>query len=245
MVTGAIHGWASATTIGLLAGFAALLAAFFVTEARSAAPLLPLAFFGNRSATAANLAGLLLGGVMSPTFVFLSLYMQQVLGYSPVQAGLALLVTPVGLIVCCGLAQGLVTRIGARLVLTAGMLGFAAAQALFIRLPATGAYTTHLLPGFVIVSAALGLALVADVIASVAGVKASDAGLASGLINTSQQAGGAIGLAITSSVAASFATAALHAGHTRAAALIGGYHDAFTIAGALAIAAAIAAATLL
>jgi EmrB/QacA subfamily drug resistance transporter len=245
MVTGAIHGWASATTIGLLAGFAALLAAFFVTEARSAAPLLPLAFFGNRSATAANLAGLLLGGVMSPTFVFLSLYMQQVLGYSPVQAGLALLVTPVGLIICCGLAQGLVTRIGARLVLTAGMLGFAAAQALFIRLPATGAYTTHLLPGFVIVSAALGLALVADVIASVAGVKASDAGLASGLINTSQQAGGAIGLAITSSVAASFATAALHAGHARAAALIGGYHDAFTIAGALAIAAAIAAATLL
>jgi hypothetical protein len=125
------------------------------------------------------------------------------------------------------------------------MLGFAAVQVLFIRLPATGAYATHLLPGFVIVSAALGLAFVADVIASVAGVKAADAGLASGLINASQQTGGAIGLAITSSVAANCTSALLHAGRPHAAALTGGYHDAFTIAGALAVAAAVAAATLL
>jgi len=245
VVTVASHGWASATTIGLLAGAAALLAAFVVTEARSAAPLLPLGFFGNRAAMAANLAGLLLGGVMSPTFVFLSLYMQQVLGYSPVRASLAFLVTPLGLIVSSGLGQRLVTRIGARLVLTAGMLGFATAQALFIRLPATGGYTTHLLPGFIIVAAALGLAFVADVIASATGVKAAEAGLASGLVNASQQTGGAIGLAITATIAANRTTAALHAGHTHAVALTGGYHDAFAIAGGLAIATAITAATLL
>jgi EmrB/QacA subfamily drug resistance transporter len=244
VVTASSHGWASATTTGLLAGAAALVAAFIVIEARSAAPLLPLGFFGNRAVTAANLAGLLLGGAMSPTFVFLSLYLQQVLGYSPVLAGLALVVTAVGLIVSSGLAQGLVTRAGARLVLTAGTLGFAAAQVLFIRLPATGGYTTHLLPGLMIVAAGLGLAYVADVIASASGVKAAEAGLASGLINASQQTGGAIGLAISTTVAANSAMAALHAGHTHAVALTGGYHDAFAIAGALALAAAIAAATL-
>ena len=121
VVTAAGHGWASATTAGLLAGAAALLAAFVVVEARSAAPLLPLSFFANRTVTAANLAGLLLGGVMFPTFVFLSLYMQQVLGYSPIRAGLAFLVTAAGIIASSGLAQHLVTRAGARPVLAAGL----------------------------------------------------------------------------------------------------------------------------
>ena len=96
VVTAAGHGWASATTIGLLAGAAALIAAFVLIEARSAAPLLPLSFFRNRTVAAANLAGLLLGGLMFPMFVFLSLYMQQVLGYSPIKAGLAFLVIAAG-----------------------------------------------------------------------------------------------------------------------------------------------------
>ena len=121
VVQASSHGWASAATIGLLAGAAALLAAFAVIEARSAAPLLPLAFFRNRTVAAANLAGLLLGGLMIPMFVFLSLYMQQVLGYPPIRAGLAFLVIAAGIIASSGLAQHLITRAGVRLVLTAGL----------------------------------------------------------------------------------------------------------------------------
>ena len=244
VVTAASHGWTSATTIGLLAGAAVLIAAFVVIEARSAAPLLPLTFFRNRTVTAANLAGLLLGGLIFPMFVFLSLYMQQVLGYSAIKAGLAFLVIAGGLIASSALAQGLVTRVGARLVLTAGLLGLAVAQLLFARLPVAGHFTAGLLPGFVLVAAALGLAFVGDVIASTAGVKPADAGLASGLINASQQIGGAIGLAVATSVAAARTAALLRAGHPKTAALTGGFHDAFMLTGALALAAA-AAATLI
>ena len=245
LVTAASHGWASATTIGLLAGAAALLAAFIFIEAWSAAPLLPLAFFRNRTVTAANLAGLLLGGLIFPMFVFLSLYMQQVLGYSAIKAGLAFLVIAGGLIASSALAQGLVTRVGAKLVLTAGLLGLTVAQVLFARLPVAAHFTVGLLPGFVVVAAALGLAFVGDVIASTAGVKPADAGLASGLINGSQQIGGAIGLAVATSVAAARTAALLRAGHTKTAALAGGFHDAFILTGVLALAAAMAAATLI
>ena len=245
VVTAGSHGWASATTIGLLAAAAALIAAFVMIEARSAAPLLPLSFFRNRTVTAANLAGLLLGALIFPMFVFLSLYMQQVLGYSAIKTGLAFLVIAAGMIASSGLAQGLVTRTGAKLVLIAGLLGFAAAQVLFIRLPAAGSYTAHLLPGFIIVAAALGLAFVGDFIASATGVDPADAGLASGLINTSQQIGGAIGLAVTTTIAATRTAALLNAGHPPAVALTAGFHDAFTVTGGLALAAALAAAALI
>ena len=244
VVTAGAHGWGSAATAGLLAGAAALLAGFVVIEARSTAPLLPLSFFRNRTVTAANLAGLLLGGLMFPMFVFLSLYMQQVLGYSPLRAGLAFLVIAAGIIASSGLAQHLVTRAGAKVVLAAGLLSFAAAQVLFTRLPAAGSYATHLLPGFLIVAAALGLAFVGDLIASAIGVKPADAGLASGLINTSQQIGGAVGLAVTTTIAAARTASLLHSGHPAAAALTGGFHDAFAVTGALALAATLVAATL-
>ena len=241
VVTAASHGWGSATTVGLLAGAAALIAAFVVIEARSAAPLLPLSFFRNLTVTGANLAGLLLGGLMFPMFVFLSLYMQQVLGYSAIKAGLAFLVVAVGIIASSGLAQGLVTRLGAKIVLTAGLAGFAAAQVLFTRLPAHGSYAAHLLPGFLIVAAALGLAFVGDLIASAIGIKPAEAGLASGLINTSQQIGGAIGLAMTTTIAAAHTAALLRAGHPHATALTAGFHDAFAVTGGLALAAALVA----
>ena len=244
VVTAASNGWASATTIGLLAGAAALIAAFVVIEARSAAPLLPLTFFRNRTVTAANLAGLLLGAAIFPMFVFLSLYMQQALGYSAIKAGLAFLVIAGGLIASSGVAQGLVTRLGTKLVLTAGLLGLTVAQVLFARLPVAGHFTGDLLPGFVVVAAALGLSFVGDVIASTAGVKPAEAGLASGLINASQQIGGAIGLAVATSVAAARTADLLRAGHPQTAALAGGFHDAFMLTGALALAAA-AAATLI
>jgi predicted MFS family arabinose efflux permease len=221
-----------------------LLGAFILIEVRSAAPLLPLSFFRNRTVAAANLAGLLLGGLMFPMFVFLSLYMQQVLGYSPIRAGLAFLAIAVGIIASSGLAQGLVTRTGAKAVRTAGLLGFAAAQLLFIRLPAAGSYTTDLLPGFVIVAAALGLAFVGDLIASATDVRPADAGLASRLINTSQQIGGAVGLAVTTTVAAARTATQLRAGHSPAAALTAGFHDVFAITAGLALAGALAVAIL-
>jgi len=195
--------------------------------------------------TAANLTGLLLGGLMFPTFVFLSLYMQQVLGYSPIRAGLAFVVIAAGMIASSALAQHLVTRLGVKAVLSAGLLGLAAAQVLFLRLPTAGSYAAHLLPGFVIVAAALGLAMVADVIAAAAGVQPADAGLASGLISTSRQIGGAIGIAVTTAIAAARTASVLRAGHPRAAALTAGFHGAFAVTGALALAAALIAATLI
>jgi EmrB/QacA subfamily drug resistance transporter len=245
VATAGSHGWASAITIGLLGGAAALLAAFILIEARSMAPLLPLSFFRNLTVAGANLAGLLLGAVMFPMFVFLSLYMQQVLGYSAIRTGLAFLVIAVGMIVSSGLAQNLVTRAGTKLVLTAGLLGFAAAQMLFLRLPVSGGFAMNLLPGFLLVAIALGLAFVGDFIASTAGTSSNDAGLASGLINTSQQIGGAIGLAVTTTIAATHTAALLRAGDRHAAALTGGFRDVYPVTGALAIAAAIVAATLI
>src|SRR5262249_15945097 len=218
------HRWASATTIGLLLGAAALIAAFVVIEARSAAPLLPLSFFRNRTVTGANLAGLLLGGVIFPMFVFLSLYMQQVLGYSAIKTGLAFLVIAAGMIVSSAAGQHLVTRAGAKVVLTGGLLGLAAPQALVIRLPVAGSYAAHLLPGFVLVAAALGVAFVGDFIASTTGVESADARMASGLINTSQQIGGAIGLAVTTTIAASRTAALLHTGQRPAAGPAAGLH---------------------
>ena len=245
VVTAGTHGWGSTTTIGLLAGAAALIAAFLLIEARSSAPLLPLSFFRNRTVAAANLAGLLLGGLMFPMFVFLSLYMQQVLGYSAIKAGLAFLVIAVGIIASSGLAQGLVTRVGAKLVLTVGLLGAAVAQLLFIYLPVAGRFTADLLPGYLIVAVALGLAFVGGVIASTIGVKPADSGLASGLVNASQQIGGAIGLAVTTTIAVNRTTALLHAGHPTAAALTGGFHAAFAVTGAVAVAGALVAVTLI
>ncbi len=242
VVTATSHGWTSATTIGLLATAAVLIAGFLLIESRSAAPLLPLTFFRNRIVTVANIAGLLLGAVIFPMFVFLSLYMQQVLGYSPIRTGLAFLVIAGGMIAASGVARGLVTRVGPTRVLTAGLLGFAAAQVLFIRLPVTGSYATDLLPAFLIVAAALGLAFVGDFIAATAGVSPGDAGLASGMINTSQQIGGAIGLAITTAIAAARTTSLLQAGRSPAVALTGGFHHAFAVTCGLAVAAAIAAA---
>jgi Major Facilitator Superfamily len=190
VVTASSHGWASATTIGLLTAAAALIAAFVIIETRSAAPLLPLSFVRNRTVTGANLAGLLIGALMFPMFFFLSLYMQQVLGYSAIKTGLAFLVIAAGTIVSSGAAPGLETKTGPRAVIVAGLVLLAAAQVLFLRVPVIGGYATDLLPGFIIVALGLGLAFVGDVIASATGVGPADASLASGLINTSQQIGG-------------------------------------------------------
>jgi hypothetical protein len=138
-------------------------------------------------------------------------------------------------------AQGLATKTGPRTVIFAGLVLLAAAQVLFFRMPVVGSYAADLLPGFIIVALGLGLAFVGDVIASAIGVGPADAGLASGLINTSQQIGGAIGIAVTTTIAATRTTSLLRAGHSLHFALTSGFHDAFAVAAGLAVAGAVVA----
>ena len=229
VVTTNTHPWGSARTVGLLVAAAALLAAFLVIEARSAAPLLPLSFFSNRTVSAANAIRLLLGTSVFATLFFLSLYMQQVLGYSAITSGLYFLVIAGGVIAVSGLAQGLVTKAGARPVLAVGMAVLAAGQVLLTAIPTRGHFASNLLAGFVVVAVGLGLAFVPNTIAATTAVAQRHAGLASGLINTSQQVGGAIGIAVTSTVALSATTHLLHQGAGHAYALTIGFHRAFAV----------------
>ena len=238
------HRWSSATTIGLLAGAAALLGAFLVVEARSRFAVMPLGFFRNLSVSGANAVGLMLGTSIFAMFFFLSLYMQQVLRYSATTAGLAFLVIAVLVVVFSGVGQAVVTRIGVKPVLAAGMAIIAASQLWFARLPVAGSYPADLLPGFLVLPVGLGLAFVAVGIASLTGVRDRDAGLASGLINTSQQVGGAVGIAITSTVAAAHTSHLLRAGHALGNALTSGFHVAFAVSAAFAGAGALFALTM-
>src|SRR5205823_12716143 len=144
------HGWATASTIGLLAGAAALIGAFFVIELRSKAPLLPLRIFRLRTLTASNVSGLLLGGAIFAQFFLLTLYMQQVLHYSALRTGVAYIGLTLTIIVFSGVAQALATRIGVRPVLTTGMLLSAAALVLYSRLPVDGHYFWDLFPAFIL-----------------------------------------------------------------------------------------------
>lgn len=229
VVTTNTNPWGSARTVGLLAGAAVLLAIFVVIEARSTAPLLPLAFFTNRTASAANLIWLLLGTSIFAMFFFLSLYMQQVLGYSAITSGLCFLVIAGGIIVSSGLAQGVVTRVGAKPVLAGGMALLAAGQVLFTAIPTRGHFASDLLGAFVMVAVGLGLAFVASTIAATTGIAPRDAGLASGLMNTSQQVGGAVGIAVTSTIAITATTHLLHQGRGHPDALTVGFHHAFAV----------------
>ena len=235
------HHWGSATTIALLAGAGALLAGFLVVEARSRFALMPLGFFRNLTVSGANAVGLLLGTSIFAMFFFLSLYMQQVLHYSATTAGLAFLVVALLVVVFSGVGQAVVTRLGVKPVLAVGMALIAVSQLWFVRLPVDGSYLTDVLPGFVVVAVGLGLTFVSVGIAALTGVRERDAGLASGLINASQQIGGAIGIAITSTVATAHTAHLLRAGHTTGGALTSGFHVAFLVSAAFAAAGAVLA----
>jgi EmrB/QacA subfamily drug resistance transporter len=240
-------GWGSASTIELLAGAAILILAFVVIELRSRAPLLPLRLFRLRTLTAANAAGLVIASVTFSMFFLLTLYMQQVLHYSPVQTGVAFIATTLTVVAFSNVAQTLVTRVGARAVLTAGLLLTAASLVLFARLPVEGHYFWNLLPALVLAGIGVALSFVAMTIAGLTGVERRDAGVASGLVNTSRQVGGAIGLAAVSTIATTYTTryADSHAGLTPASgsALTHGFDVAFYVLAALAVfGAAVAAA---
>jgi MFS family permease len=194
-------GWGSAQTLGLLAIAAALIAAFVGIELRSHAPLVPFRIFRLRTLTGANIVGLLVGASLFSMFFFITLYMQQVLDYSPIEAGLSYLPLAVTIIVAAGIASQLVTRVGFKPVLSAGMVFIAGALLWFSQVSVGGGFATDILGPSLLAATGLGFAFVTTTIAAMSGVREQESGLASGLINTSQQIGGALGLAVLATIA--------------------------------------------
>src|SRR5436190_8346712 len=194
-------GWGATSTLTLFAGSAALVVAFAAIELRSRSPLLPLRIFRSRTLTAANVAMTIIGAVTFSEFFLLTLYLQDVLHYSAVQTGVAFVGFAGTVVVVSNLAQVIVGRIGVRATLTAGFVTSAVSLALLIRLPVHGRYFWDLFPAFVLGGAGLALSFVPITIGGLAGVERADAGVASGLINTSRQIGGAIGIAAASAIA--------------------------------------------
>jgi EmrB/QacA subfamily drug resistance transporter len=209
-------GWGATSTLALLAGSAALIVSFVVIELRSPSALLPLRIFRLRTLTAANAAMAIVGAVAFSEFFLLTLYLQDVLHYSAVQSGVAFAGFALAVVVMSNVAQAVVGRFGVRPTLTAGLLAYALSVAWLTRLPVDGHYFWDLFPGFVLGGAGMGLSFVPVTIASLTGVERSDAGVASGLINTSRQIGGAIGIAAVSAIAATSTSsyAQTHAGLT-------------------------------
>jgi EmrB/QacA subfamily drug resistance transporter len=222
-------GWGSGQTIGLLAASLALIAVFIGIERRSASPLMPFSIFRNRTLTGANVVGILTGASLFSMFFFISLYMQNVLGFSAIEAGLAYLPLAVTIIISAGVASQLVTRVGFKPILGAGMLFVAGGLIWFGQISADGSFVADVLGPSLLAAIGLGLAFVTQTIAAVSRVSDREAGLASGLINTSQQIGGALGLAILSSVAFSTIDGLAAEGNVGPAALTEGYADAFMV----------------
>ena len=231
------YGWGSAETFGLFAAAVVLLAVFVVIELRSKAPLIRLGIFRLRSLTGANGAMLLVMAGLFAMFYFASLYQQEILGYGPLKAGLAFVPFALGIVVGAGLAQTLITRLGVRVVTYVGIVMGVAGLLYFARVPTHGTYPKDILPMIIVVSIGMGLTFVPCTLLATTNVGASDAGLASGLLNTSQQVGGALGLAILSTLAASRTTHLLGGGPStiaeRTSAQVSGYHVAFLVGAAM------------
>jgi EmrB/QacA subfamily drug resistance transporter len=196
-------GWGSTKIVSLLALSVLLLGAFVVIELRSRAPLVPFRIFRSKTLTGANVVGILLGASLFSMFFFISLYMQQVLGYSAIHAGLSYLPLALTIIVAAGLGGQLVTRFGFKPILAAGMLFVALGLGWFSQVSVGGGFLTDILGPSLLAAMGLGFGFVTSTIAAVSGVEEREQGLASGLINTSQQIGGALGLAVLSTIATS------------------------------------------
>ena len=240
------HGWGTVETIALIAASVALIAAFVAIELRSAAPLLPMRMFRLRTLAGSNVAGFLLGGAVFSQFFLLTLYMQQVLHYSAMQTGVAYVTLTFAVIVFANVAQALSLRLGIRRVLPVGLLLSAVALVLYARVPVDGHYFWNLFPGFLIGGIGMALAFIPITIGALAGVRHDEAGVASGLVNTSQQIGGAIGVAAATTIAATYTSHYLgvHPGvlPTSGAALTHGFAMAFyALAGVAALGAVLAA----
>src|SRR3954447_8286643 len=242
------HGWGSTETVVLLAASAALIVAFIVIELRSAAPLLPMRIFRLRTLTGSNVAGLLMGAAIFSQFFLLTLYMQQVLHYSAIQTGVAYVALTLAIIVFANVAQVVALRIGLRIPLVGGLLLSAGGLVLYARLRVDGHYFWDLFPAFLMSGIGMAFAFIPMTIGALAGVRDADAGVASGLINTSQQIGGAIGTAAVTTIAATatanWLTAHAGAAATSGAALTHGFSTAFYVLAAIAAAGAVISAIL-
>jgi EmrB/QacA subfamily drug resistance transporter len=233
------YGWGSGRTLGLGAVALALLAAFVWVEARTAGPLVRLSIFRIRSLSVANFVLLLVAGGLFALFFFATLYVQQILGFKPLKAGLAFLPVTAGIVVGSGTAQFFVRKIGVRLNTIGGMVCAAAGLFLLSGVPVDGSYASDLLPGLLLMAFGMGNTFVPITLIATTNVEPRDAGLASGLFNTSQQIGGALGLAVLSTLAADKTTSWLQdLGHApspgeRAAGLVEGFQVAFTSAAIL------------
>jgi EmrB/QacA subfamily drug resistance transporter len=239
-------GWGSTATVLRLAAAAVLLIAFIAIEQRQRDPLMPFTIFRLRTLRGANIVGLLIGMSLFSMFFFISLYLQDVLHYSPIKTGISYLPLAVGIIVSAGVASQLVTRLGFKLPLIAGMLLIAGGLVWFSRVPASGgSYAADVLGPSLLAAVGLGFSFVPVTIAAVTGTEPHEAGLASGLINTSQQVGGALGLAILATVANSRTQSLLDAGVHNSVALTKGFDRAFLIGAGFAVLGAILAAVLI
>jgi EmrB/QacA subfamily drug resistance transporter len=246
IVNGNEVGWTSARTLGLLAAAVALLGTFIAIEARTSSPLVPLGIFARRNVSTANVVGVLWAAAMFAWFFLSALYLQLVLGYSPLQVGLAFL--PANLIMALlslGVSAKLVLRFGIRTPLATGLLLAAAGLALFARAPVDGVFVVDVLPSMILLGLGAGMAFNPVLLAAMNDVEPSEAGLASGVVNTSFMMGGALGLAILASLAASRSETLLSSGDDRLVALTGGYHVAFLVGAVFAAGAAVIGAVLL
>jgi len=237
-------GWATARTIGLLVASGILLLAFIAIERRNRAPLVPFRIFRVKTLTGANVSGVLLGAVVYANFFLLTLYVQQVLGYSALKTGLTFLVTAGTVIPVAGASQALTTRIGPRPVLATGLALITGGMLFYTQIPVDGSFVSNLLVGYLLVGVGMAFAFIPMSIAALAGVEAREAGLASGLINTSQQVGGALGVAIASTVAFTHATSLLKTGSSQPSAYTSGFALAFWVLAGISAAGVVAALVL-
>jgi EmrB/QacA subfamily drug resistance transporter len=223
------HGWTSGWTISRLAVAAVLLVSFLVIESRAKDPLMPFRIFRVSTVAGANVAGLLLGAVVFANFFILTLYVQNVLGWSALKTGVTFVATAGTAILWAGVAQALVTRIGAKQVMAVGFVAMIAGMLWYTQIPVHASYWSDLLPGYLLVGFALPFTFIPVSIAALAGVEGHEAGLASGLINTAQQIGGAIGVAVTSSVSLTHFNHLVKTGHSVPSAFTSGSQWAFWV----------------
>jgi EmrB/QacA subfamily drug resistance transporter len=246
IVNGNDKGWTSAQTLGILGAAVALLAAFLVVEGRVRSPLMPLGLFKLHNLAVANVVGVLWAAAMFAWFFISALYLQLVLGYSPLKVGLGFLPGNLVMGICSvAVSARLVMRFGLKLPMGVGLLIAATGLALFARAPVDGNFVVDVLPGMILLGLGAGIGFNPVLLAAMSDVKPEESGLASGVVNTAFMMGGALGLAILASLASSRTASQLHAGTSELAALTSGYHAAFLAGAAFAAAAAIIGVTLM
>src|SRR4051795_1111670 len=238
-------GWLSAKALSFFAASAILLVGFVLWELRHSEPLMRIGILRIKTVTGANVAGFILGTATFSLFLMLTLYMQQVLGYSPMKTGVAYLAVAGSAILWSGVAAQLVNRVGVKPVLVTGMIALTSGLVYFTQVSVGGTYVGDLLPGFLLVGVGLGFSFVPISIAALAGVQPAEAGLASGLFNTTQQIGGALGIAALSTIATSHTTSALTAGTALPSALVDGFTAAFIVGVGIAAIGIVASLTLI